>query len=223
MITFLIGSCITMFSLSIIIGSLINSNNGCTLDDNSYDYYNLALFYGNNKFTIHGLWPARVVSFNTYPCFCPKNIIENSEDISIVDLKNLKNLANLYWSPEEQKHEYEKHGSCTNMSEFDYIFKTISLYSLYKPSIILKQNRSYEYSELVNLLCRNIGLGLGLGLCLEENVYDCITLGCHSHENRQYLSEVGLCLSKQFQFRKCGLMFNKDEIDNCDRSMDIYV
>jgi len=191
---------------------------GCT-NDNSYDYYNLALFYNNksnylkkystsfrsNSWTINGLWPSRATTQATYPCNCNSSL---STDTSLIS-----NVSNLYWSPELQIHSYKKYGTCTNMTAFDYVLTTVSLYALYSPRPVLKKDRPYDYDELVYLFCSSIDV---------ERNHDCMTLGCVYIDNRQYLSEIGLCLSKQFQFRPCPIISVRDEIDNCKKT-DIYI
>lgn len=94
-------------------------------------YYRLSLLKLNNTFLIHGLWIEQCSECIScgYPTSCNNIKFNISELIPI--FSNLKK----FWYPAINPnlndliiHEWEKHGTCTNMSELNYFNTTIYLY-----------------------------------------------------------------------------------------------
>ena len=96
--------------------------------DPSYNYYVFAAKRGwdstEKNWTIHGLWPEYTPK--TWPQFCqPKRYKEYNETLL---LKTYLNITTI-WPPESLwKHEWMKHGTCTNMTMMAYFGKAIELY-----------------------------------------------------------------------------------------------
>lgn len=105
-------------------------------------YYYLALLEENNRhedqdlmcisgkeYGIHGLWPQ--INKDLYPQYCRTDIVFNEQA-----LDPIKSELDKYWHSNQRsdedfwKHEWLKHGSCTNpvLSEFDFFSKTLALY-----------------------------------------------------------------------------------------------
>tara|TARA_B110000261_G_C12916500_1_gene290673 strand:- start:68 stop:535 length:468 start_codon:yes stop_codon:yes gene_type:complete len=112
----------------------IGTNNIPELKKNEYNkfYYLSLINEGENKWSIHGLWPQ--YKKNQYPTFC------NKVDFDIKKLDLILPELEKYWYSYKKnekddenfwKHEWEKHGSCmfTVMNEFDYFNKTLELYN----------------------------------------------------------------------------------------------
>jgi len=91
----------------------------------------LALSYCSphyNYYTIHGLWPSQNYCTNT-------PFSENK-------IKSIESELNKYW-PSCPKyhhtnkwlwtHEWTKHGTCTNMTEYDYFKSALDLRNKYSP------------------------------------------------------------------------------------------
>jgi len=98
---------------------------------NTRFYYLSLINEGNNKWSIHGLWPQ--YSPTSYPTYCGK------VSFDITKLELILPELNQYWYSENKteqkneefwKHEYVKHGSCvfTPLTELEYFEKTLELY-----------------------------------------------------------------------------------------------
>lgn len=96
-------------------------------------YLDLALMKCNHSsnFSIHGLWPEYTPT--TYPQFCNSS---NTFNISVIkplfpqmmeDWRSCYGDTYLFW-----KHEWDKHGTCTDMSQFNFFNNTLFLYDSYK-------------------------------------------------------------------------------------------
>lgn len=81
----------------------------------------------NKKWSIHGLW-INYYKKEGYPEYC------RWVDFDIKKLKPIIGELNQYWfsdmgtNSKFWKHEYIKHGSCTNMDELEYFSKVLELY-----------------------------------------------------------------------------------------------
>jgi ribonuclease I len=97
-------------------------------DDDSELIHILSLMQDDNKnWTIHGLW-VDYYKKEGYPEYC------RWVDFDIEKLKPIIGKLNQYWFSDMTtnskfwKHEYIKHGSCTNMGELEYFSKVLELY-----------------------------------------------------------------------------------------------
>ncbi len=97
-------------------------------NDPPCNYYVYALTRKNthNPFTIHGLWCQ--YDEHHWPEYCTK------DQFNLTKLEPLQDKLNKYWISDEEsnedfwKHEWEKHGTCTTMDEFQFFNKTLLLY-----------------------------------------------------------------------------------------------
>ena len=119
-----------MMTCCIILSELTNILFCTNKKDTRYYYLSLKRVNKDTLWSIHGLWPQ--YSDNSYPQFC-KNIqfdIEKLQPI-ILDL-------NRFWysgiEPNEAfwKHEWEKHGTCTGMTEVEYFRKALECFEKIK-------------------------------------------------------------------------------------------
>jgi ribonuclease I len=181
-----------------------------------YDYYILALQWPKSydfqldHWTIHGLWPS-IKNSEEYPCYC------RDEDFDENSVSLFRDQMNEYWPSLIMKpayqfwfHEWTKHGTCIQNSQPEYFRRTLDLYREYEPLPKLSNNdiipgSVYSYENLSRVLGKSV------------------TLGCKFHSDIQYLSEIGVCLSKKFEEIDCtsGHRNSNDEVNSC-KDDDIY-
>lgn len=82
---------------------------------------------GSFPYSIHGLWPQ--ITRRHWPQFC------TDQSFDLARLQPLVSELHKYWhssrGPDRRfwKHEWEKHGTCTGMTEYDYFSKTLELFA----------------------------------------------------------------------------------------------
>lgn len=96
-----------------------------------YDYALTKCHYNDTVWTIHGLWPQ--YNRTSWPMNCKDNW--NGTAITSLLPELNKYWPSCYGQKYEDpvgfwKHEWKKHGSCTNMTEFDYFNTTLMLYKM---------------------------------------------------------------------------------------------
>jgi ribonuclease I len=103
-------------------------------------YYLSLLKEGDNKWSIHGLWPQ--YSLNNYPKYCKKIDFKIEKLNSIIEELKEKWYSNEETNEDFWKHEYEKHGSCMfcDLNELEYFKKTILLFDY-----VIKENLPNKY------------------------------------------------------------------------------
>ncbi len=134
---------------------------------------NLTLFMQKNL-SPHGLWPSKnkvySVSKQPYNCEYSKGC-ESIEDCNFDSKKINEKIFNeikIIMPPNLIKHEWKKHGTCSNYNQSEYFENILYLQNQYKTSKLIqnKIGKSFKYTELlkifggknkVNLFCRNIG------------------------------------------------------------------
>merc|ERR1711988_162666 len=89
-----------------------------------------------------------------------------------------------FWS-----HEFQKHGTCSNMDELDYFKAALKLRDdadvmakLKSAGITPSNEKGYELDTLSSALKNGTG--------------HLVAIGCKKNDGVQYLSELGLCHSK---------------------------
>ena len=91
--------------------------------------------------TIHGLWPSRIKTPETYPCTCSADEFDRRQVLTI------ENELNTFWpsvsgpNPLFWKHEWEKHGTCATSylkTQFKYFSTTLRLYNSLKIDNVFK-------------------------------------------------------------------------------------
>ncbi|KAJ9469200.1 Ribonuclease Phyb [Diplonema papillatum] len=90
------------------------------------NYYKLQFLHDTQKWTLHGLWPqwsadgyCRNVTFN-------ESAIADLLPRMEVDWPSGEEPNQEFWA-----HEWQKHGSCTNMTEHPYFATALNLYDSY--------------------------------------------------------------------------------------------
>ncbi|VDK76326.1 unnamed protein product [Litomosoides sigmodontis] len=153
--------------------------------------------------TIHGLWPNR--NDGSFPQFCDnKKKFDVSKLVPIRQKleRNWPNLFALRSVSSLWKHEWEKHGTCAATveavnDEVKYFNKSLTLFEqfdifrmLEKQKIVPSKEKSYD----MMLLNRSLISAYG------KNVkFHCI----QDKEKKWFLSDVRLCLTKNFKLMDC--------------------
>lgn len=144
---------------------------------------------GYMRWTIHGLWPE--FSNNTWNQYCRKEPFD-MEKISRLRMNLRSYWPNLLMNHTEEslwKHEWEKHGTCTNLTEYEYFKKTLNLdYSfdierwLSQATIVPDRHRTYDSKQFLTAFAHHIDPSS-------------VVLNCEVHQHRQYINEIMLCFS----------------------------
>ena len=138
------------------------------------------------SFVVHGLWPQYERGFPEY-CQNPSPRLGRNIMISMLDLMPAPGL--IY-------NEWDKHGTCSGLSErayFETIRKARAVIKIPPDFLQLSEPKTVAPSDIEDAFIKvNPGLSNAA-----------IAVTC----NRSRLSEVRICLSKDLQFRDC------DEID----------
>ena len=91
--------------------------------DNVYNYYELAVQkWCDSTFMIHGLWPQ--INSSAYPEYCKSVNYTYPTDTLLENME-------AYWhgcDDDLWEHEWQKHGSCTDMDEYSFFNTTINLF-----------------------------------------------------------------------------------------------
>ena len=95
---------------------------------NVTSYYTLALFCHHGRYSIHGLWPEWRAPHWPESCH-PELHFEMSKLLSIQDrlkehwYSDSSGTNEHFW-----RHEYEKHGTCSKLTELEYFSKALELF-----------------------------------------------------------------------------------------------
>ncbi|MEY8096712.1 ribonuclease T [Falsihalocynthiibacter sp. S25ZX9] len=195
-----IGFALIVAAISAYLWAQIVTKNESSVD---FDYYVLALSWSPNwcklegdakgseqcdsshdyGWTLHGLWPQFE---NGWPRDCPTSYKRPSNALatSMIDIMGSSGLA---------KHEWEKHGTCSNLSPEDYFLASREAFEA-----VLKPPVFREIKETVSLPAREIE-----GAFLQSNpqlTADQITITC----KKNHLQEARVCLDKALSPRLCG-------------------
>ena len=134
------------------------------------------------SFVVHGLWPQYENGFPEY-CQRPAPRLNRSIVSSMLDLMPAPGLI---------FNEWDKHGTCSGLSErsyFETIRKARAAVKIPSEYLELSQARTVAPGEIEDAFIKaNPGLNSSA-----------ISVTC----NRTRLSEVRICLSKDLQFRSC--------------------
>jgi ribonuclease I len=134
--------------------------------------------------TIHGLWPSRIIDAASYPCTCSR------ESFDWDQVSPLESRLNKYWPSLKDSnyqsfwaHEWGKHGTCSRpylKTQYDYFNTTLILRKRNNPGVFLKDflpsfDTGYSFDELNSkfprttiLSCHNVGT--------EEQTLESVTL-----------------------------------------------
>jgi ribonuclease T2 len=134
------------------------------------------------SFVVHGLWPQYEHGFPEY-CQRPSPRLERNIMTSMLDLMPAPGLI---------FNEWDKHGTCSGLSErayFETIRKARAAVKIPEDFLQLQDAKSVTPSEVEDAFVKaNPGLA-----------NSAISVTC----NRTRLSEVRICMSKDLQFRAC--------------------
>ncbi|XP_027198113.2 uncharacterized protein LOC113792425 [Dermatophagoides pteronyssinus] len=149
-----------------------------------------------NRWVIHGLWPEN--NDNTWDQFCSNQPLNQTLLLPIRE--NMLNIwPNLLENKTEYslwKHEWLKHGTCSQMKQFDYFNQTLNLNNefnldkiLLDSNIVPRSNEKYLREKFEYALRESI---IRKGYPNENHNY---VLNCKNHNNESYLEEIWLCVS----------------------------
>ncbi len=166
-----------------------------------FDYFILVLQWNStihDYWTIHGLWPSKIIGEDTYPCEC------KYDPFNVSNLYEIKDQLDIFWpskfNSNEQfwAHEWSKHGTCIpDFTQFNYFSTVLTLREMYDPIKTIEPQRSHISLDF-----------------LASQFVNKPTFGCISH----YLSELGICLYKNFSSFDCSLHIHS-EINSCNENV----
>ncbi|GAB1601467.1 ribonuclease Oy-like isoform X2 [Argonauta hians] len=174
-----------------------------------------------NNWVVHGLWPDTFKEHTEPPFFCnsswpfDQSKLKDIEDQLDIHWPNLYTHTSKYsfW-----KHEWKKHGTCSEdkpyiFSEKSYfqmglqLNKKFDVRSLYDKSGILPVTyTSYKCEDFRNVIRKNWNV---------EAVITCV----QDENNKEYILQTELCVDKQFNLIDCS---GKIFCQMCSKNGDIY-
>lgn len=106
------------------------------------------------NFTVHGVWPE--YKNGSWPSWCAR-------DFNVEEIEGI--MAQLFgvWPSfsgdtiEFWQHEWNKHGSCANMSELEYFASALVWHKYFNLDAIAKPNTSMPYAQLNERVTRIVG------------------------------------------------------------------
>jgi len=142
-----------------------------------------------NRWLIHGLWPE--FSNNTWDQYCTK-VKFNETMVDSLKVQLTKEWPNLLRDQTEDSlwaHEWNKHGTCSKLVQFDYFARTLALQSKYnldlwlaEDGIVPSNTKLYSVSEFKHSIGKRIPR------------YN-FELNCEHLRGKLYLKEIYLCVS----------------------------
>lgn len=134
-------------------------------------------------FIVHGLWPQNEKG---YPEFCqsgePERVAENLGR-SMFDIMPSMGLIG---------HQWRKHGSCSGLSQKDYLGVTRAAYNSVKLPALIADGARHQNLSSDAIEAAFVGANAGM-------TKQGIAISC----DRQKLEEVRICLNKDLSFRAC--------------------
>lgn len=137
--------------------------------------------------TIHGLWPE--FSNNTWDQFCRKDHLD-LKVLEPIKSRLLHEWPNLLADKSDSslwQHEWLKHGTCTNMIEFDYFNRTLDLNTRYpltdwlqSGEVVPSTSRAYNIDDVHQSIASHFPLAS-------------VSVDCQHSKGHLYLSEIMLC------------------------------
>ena len=165
---------------------------------------NVCLLKPNPSFSLHGLWPQ--YKNGKYPSFC-----QPCEEFKKEKLNQLTGFIQKLWTNngiinyDFLKHEWEKHGCCSNISLFNYFNASLKLAEKWNYLRVwqsIEINPSYENKTISSSLMETTAKDFCGNKCD-------FALNC---DNQQYLSGYYMTLSKEFDvYNNSGIKGNCDE------------
>jgi ribonuclease T2 len=139
---------------------------------------------------LHGVWPQNETG---WPSYCRAN--ERAPSRSMTNaMSDIMGSGGLAW------HQWKKHGTCSGLSASEYYRLSRLAYTHFKRPEILR-----KLSKPIRLPAKVVEDAF-----LEANptlAADQITVTC----KQNHIQEIRVCLTKDFEFRRCG----RDTIRDC--------
>lgn len=116
-----------------------------------FDYFKLAEFHDGLSYTLHGVWPSRFQP-DSWPEFCPGPRFNETA------LRPLKARLERDWPNEWgsaaalHRHEYQRHGVCSNLSEYEYFKHSLDAYEMFNLNKILPPSAKPPMAERLQAL-----------------------------------------------------------------------
>lgn len=139
---------------------------------------------------LHGLWPQNEQGWPSY-CRANERAPSRSMTGAMADIMGSGGLA---W------HQWKKHGTCSGLSAADYYATSRAAYNaLKRPAILRKLDKTITLPASV---IEDAFLEANPSLASDQ-----ITITC----KQNHIQEIRICLTKDFEFRRCG----RDAIRDC--------
>lgn len=153
--------------------------------NSSFNYYKFAQFHDGTRFSIHGCWPER--SKHDWPQYCPGPAF-NETALLPLEPRLEHDWPNYQGSSLAlHKHEYNRHGKCTGLSEVDYFTRTLDAYERYDLNELVSTSAQPPFADE-----------------LEEKFYSkygvVLTI---DHWRHGRAKEVSFCLDKEWGLIDC--------------------
>lgn len=142
-----------------------------------------------DRWTIHGLWPN--YSNNTYKEFCRHDPFDASA-LSSIKTKLQDSWPDMFAADGESfwRHEWDKHGTCMDMSQFDYFDRTLALDARYPLTEWLRDGKvapgkdsEYTVEDVLQALSPHIPRAS-------------VAVDCFQSKKVVYLSEIKFCFGR---------------------------
>lgn len=150
--------------------------------DSNFNYYKLAEFRDDgDRWTLHGLWAER--SADDWPEFCSGPAF-NETALLPLEPKLQHDWPNYHGSALAlHRHEYNKHGKCTGLTELEYFTRTLDAYERYGLNGLSRRTEE---------LGREFHSKYGTALTID-------------HRRHGRASEVSFCMDKEWVLMDCPL------------------
>lgn len=116
-----------------------------------YNFFLFSQFHDFDRFTIHGAWPTEIDG--SWHQYCYGGLPEFNETKIMTLEPRLKIDWPSKWESSYKFHEYEwaKHGTCANMTEFDYFSKILDTYDKYNINTLYDGKSAPDVTEITKL------------------------------------------------------------------------
>eukprot|EP00026_Physarum_polycephalum_P015497 Phypoly_transcript_16196.p1 GENE.Phypoly_transcript_16196~~Phypoly_transcript_16196.p1 ORF type:complete len:224 (+),score=24.43 Phypoly_transcript_16196:125-796(+) len=177
----------------------------------TFDFYMLVLQWDakvtTDFFTIHGLWPEN--ADGSYPENCPGPKFNTTVISDLISKLNIVWPSNNGKNTDFWKHEWEKHGTCSQFGERAYFLNSITLQDRYdvkaalsKARIVPSQTAKYTKSSVTSAVQSNLGANPAL------------------HCSGEKMLEVALCFNKNLGLMNCPTSLGS--YFSCPNSVSFY-
>lgn len=156
-----------------------------TLVASVFDYYKFAEFHDGDRYTIHGSWPSR--TDGSWPQYCSGPPF-NATALLPLEPRLEKDWPNLWGSSLAlHRHEYNRHGKCSGLSEVDFFARSLQAYERYSLNDLVLPSRVPPPFDRLELAFRQ-----RYGVALELD-----------RQRHGRAAEVSFCLNKAWKLIGC--------------------